>query len=123
MINTEERDILLDNPRECHDNISRMICFHSKYILGDKHQYRQGDFTSWEELKLKIMSDYNVMAIEPLYLYDHGGITISTKPFSCRWDSGQVGFVFVENMKLQGENTEDIIKREVEQYDNYLLGY
>jgi hypothetical protein len=29
-----------------------------------------------------------------LYLYDHSGITISTSPFSCPWDSGQVGFIW-----------------------------
>lgn len=33
--------------------------------------------------------------ILPLYLYDHSGITMSTGPFSCAWDSGQVGFIYV----------------------------
>lgn len=32
--------------------------------------------------------------IEPVYMYSHGGETISRTPFSCRWDSGWVG-VFV----------------------------
>lgn len=32
--------------------------------------------------------------ILPLYLYDHGGITMSTGPFSCPWDSGRVGFIY-----------------------------
>lgn len=31
----------------------------------------------------------------PLYLYDHSGITMSTGKFSCAWDSGQVGFIYV----------------------------
>jgi hypothetical protein len=30
----------------------------------------------------------------PLYLYDHGGITMSTGSFSCSWDSGRVGFTY-----------------------------
>jgi hypothetical protein len=32
--------------------------------------------------------------IEPVWMYSHGGETISRSPFSCRWDSGWVG-VFV----------------------------
>jgi len=32
--------------------------------------------------------------ILPLYLYDHGGITMSTGAFSCPWDSGQVGWIY-----------------------------
>lgn len=31
----------------------------------------------------------------PVYAYVHGGATISTSPFSCPWDSGQSGFVYV----------------------------
>lgn len=32
--------------------------------------------------------------ILPLYLYDHGSITMSTGAFSCPWDSGQVGWIY-----------------------------
>ncbi len=32
----------------------------------------------------------------PLYRYEHGNVSYRTSPFSCRWDSGQVGFVFVK---------------------------
>ena len=28
----------------------------------------------------------------PIYAYIHGDITLSAKPFSCPWDSGQIGF-------------------------------
>ena len=31
----------------------------------------------------------------PVYAYVHSGATISTSPFSCPWDSGQSGFVYV----------------------------
>lgn len=39
----------------------------------------------------------------PLYLYDHSGISISTGSFSCPWDSGQVGFIYVARDRLDGE--------------------
>jgi len=35
-----------------------------------------------------------VCVIGPLYMYEHSGVAVSTKPFNDRWDSGQVGFVF-----------------------------
>jgi hypothetical protein len=35
----------------------------------------------------------------PLYLYDHSGITMSGQPFSCPWDSGQVGFIYISRKK------------------------
>lgn len=31
---------------------------------------------------------------EPLFMYDHSGISISTSPFSCQWDSGRIGMIY-----------------------------
>lgn len=39
----------------------------------------------------------------PLYLYDHSGITISMRPFSCPWDSGQVGWIYVSIKRFKEE--------------------
>lgn len=66
----------------------------------------------------------------PLYLYDHSGITMSTSPFSCQWDSGMVGAIFATWEKLRSELGEDCTKdlalgclqNEVRIYDNYLCG-
>ena len=70
----------------------------------------------------------------PLYLYDHSGITISTGPFSCPWDSGQIGWVYVSIKKVKEEynwilltksrkkKIIDLLKNEVELYDQYLRG-
>jgi len=41
--------------------------------------------------------------IQSLYLYDHSGITMSTSPFSCPWDSGQVGFAYVDRATVERE--------------------
>lgn len=121
------------NPRD-DDNLTKMVCFHKRYNLGDKHDYDTNDYNSWEELKEAIMKKEDVAIIEPLYLYDHSGITISTTPFSCRWDSGQVGFVFVtkENARKNFlvkkvtkkiiQQCETVLKGEVEEYDICLRG-
>lgn len=36
------------------------------------------------------------VAILPLYLYDHSGLTMSTNDFGDRWDSGCVGFIHMD---------------------------
>lgn len=38
--------------------------------------------------------------ILPVFMYDHSGRTIRTTPFSCRWDSGQTGWVYVNKVKF-----------------------
>ena len=124
-----------ESPRDW-DNYANMFCFHKRYRLGDHHKnpYHPDDFSSWSEMKEQILRDYDVIHIQPLYLYDHSGITISTKPFQSRWDSMQVGWVFVprKNVELlQGwkritkQRKEDLRKymnNEVEVYDDYIRG-
>jgi len=96
------------NPRH-YDNIGTMVCLHSRYRLGD---------TQNEPITL----DNHI--ILPLYLYDHSGLSISTSPFSCSWDSRQVGIIYAE--KGSESMTDDEIKAyleaEVANYDTYLQG-
>lgn len=122
------------NPRNDTDNDSLMICFHSDYDLGDKHDYEQRNYHSWEELKEQLIKDHNPACILPVYIYDHSGITISTKPFSCPWDSGQVGWILIDKKRLMNifnkkRLTPNLIKLGdkllqscVETYDQYLKG-
>ncbi len=64
--------------------------------------------------------------ILPLYLFDHSGITISTSPFDCRWDSGQVGWIICDKETIDREfgGDRDLAKKcleaEVATYDDYL---
>lgn len=113
------------SPRDW-DNLGEMICFHSRYNLGDKHSY------TVDELKALVKRP-DVLAL-PLYLYDHSGITMSTTPFSCPWDSGQVGYIIVTREKALDEwgrkkmskdlrkRVFDVLRSEVEAYDQYLTG-
>ena len=45
-----------------------------------------------EEVWTALEKDYVIL---PLYLYDHSGISMSTGAFSCPWDSGRVGYIYV----------------------------
>ena len=115
-----------ESPREW-DNMGTMVCFHPRYNLGDKHSFDKHLYSSWEEMEKDIVDTENVHTILPLYLYDHGGITISTSPFSCRWDTTRVGWIFVskESVKNYGVDetkVEECLEGEVKTYDTYLRG-
>lgn len=122
-----------DNPRSW-DNLGKMVCFHGRYDLGDKHDYKHQNYDSWDEMEKAIIKEENVCVILPLYLYDHSGITMNTTGFSCRWDSGQVGFTFVSKEMVRKEYgvkriTKSVIEKvtkvligEVDTYDKYLTG-
>lgn len=111
-----------------------MICFHRKYKLGDEHLFEFSDYNSWEELEEAIIKEYKPVVIKTLYLYDHSGITMATKPFGCRWDSGQVGFILMTpesvrtNMQVKRITKKIIaavdswVESDVKHYDNYLTG-
>ncbi len=69
-----------------------------------------------------------------LYFYDHSGQTISSRPFSCPWDSGWFGIVAVSVEKVKKEfgwklltaarrrKIEEYLQGEIDTYDNYLRG-
>ncbi len=137
------------NPTEEFDFMGTMVCFSRKYTLGHKHNYRdywealyhvvrgywldngvEYDEKELYEMDIKRLEDeFDKCAISlPLYLYDHSGIAIQTYPFDCSWDSGQVGFIYVrrDNPKVKGyEGSEieviEIMKKEVELYNDYLI--
>ena len=71
-------------------------CFASEFSLKDISEtkfYDTGDQGSYRDY---IMEQVEKLAIIlPVYKYEHGGVVFNTEGFSCPWDSGQVGFIFV----------------------------
>ncbi len=123
-----------ESPREW-DNLGTMVCFHKRYTLGDEgHGFSKDSFESWSELEGHLQKECDAAVMLPLYLYDHSGITINTKGFSCPWDSGRVGVIFVDRDKLRKEygikrisksvldRATKVLQGEVETYDRYLTG-
>ena len=123
-----EQDTHTPNPRTEFEPVSKMVCFHRKYNLGDKHNFTSSMFSGWDELEQHLIEKEGAVIIEPLYLYDHSGITISTSPFSCQWDSGQVGFIYMTQKAIDYEWNGDMDKAnsfmlaEVSEYDSFLRG-
>ncbi len=142
------------NPRTDWDGAATMCCWHSRYNLGDwrngkvlskyysepidllyelagldrdsEQELREGAYISNEEL-YRLIEERGTI-ISPLYLYDHSGITISMGGFSCPWDSGQIGWVYMEKDKIDEEFDGDkdrawkCMEGEVETYDDFLTG-
>ena len=127
-----EIEIIQDNDPESPrtwDNLGTMVCQHRRYNLGDKHDYYLDECDSWFDVQKEL--GYPPVILK-LYLYDHSGITISYNPFGDKFDSGQVGFIFVTEktlLKEYGKVDEEVIQKainvlrgEVETYDMYLTG-
>lgn len=119
------------NPRVGWSNLGTMFCRHGNYDLGDSdHGIDDSECQSWSDVEDLIIKEKKPLVILPLYLYDHSGTTINTTGFSCRWDSGQVGFVFAtkktcKEIGIDPTDIEAITKcliSEVATYDDYISG-
>ncbi len=130
-------DEFAQDPRVDCDNLATFVCSHRRYKLGDK----LNGLTITEHFKIATLRSSVYL---PLFLYDHSGITISTRPFTCPWDSGQVGFAYIPKEKWleefrygygekdsrpwqkisakRREFMKKMIRDEVETYDQYLTG-
>jgi hypothetical protein len=119
-----EQDTDAQDPRREFDHLGTMVCWHRRYSLGDgKPDCEPSEFNP---------NDHTVCL--PLYLYDHSGITMSTTPFSCPWDSGQVGWIYIDAEKIRNEygvkriskklraRIADYLRAEVKEYDQFLTG-
>jgi len=100
-----------ESPREW-SNLGIIAYKHRRYTLGEE---KINDPIDWltkklnrrkveaynDDVKNKLEALFLTRFVAfPLYLYDHSGITISTSPFSCRWDSGQIGYIYTTKEKI-----------------------
>lgn len=147
---TVEQDDYSQDPREW-DNLCTMVCWHSRYSLGDKHNFNdEWDFLQdlcekllgidcedmTENEMFQKLVDSGKILIKPINLYDHSGLTVSTSsgyPYNDRWDASCVGFIYVtkerifkECSNITEENWKDCADKysegEMKTYDQYLRG-
>lgn len=114
--------------------LTKMALFHRRYSLPNDTNYTTSHYLCWDEMMKDIIKNENILAILPVYGHDHSCFTISTTPFSCKWDSGQLGFIFItketffENFggqratKRRVEEALKILVSEIEEYNAYLNG-
>lgn len=131
-----------ENPRTW-GNLTKMVFFDKWNHLGDKHnielnesfESRQDFINKGAEIVKKQFKD--VVLIKAVHLYNHSGITISTKfeyPYNDQWDSGTIGFVVVtkENIRKSFKvknvskklinKAKEILEGEIETLDQYVRG-
>lgn len=142
------------NPRKEFDNLGTILTQHRRYRLGDEQtpelcesmaeiigltpeQYNRlydtqnGYNTIFNILLTRMRGSYIVL---PVYLYDHSGLTINTTGFTCPWDSGLIGIIYVSKERARAEYSvkritrkwvnriEDYLRGEIETYNDYLTG-
>jgi hypothetical protein len=122
------------NPRTEFDNLGTMVCYHSRYELGDKKHDFIKDPEGFKQF-LKDNAD-NIIAL-PLYLLDHSGLWIRTARFHedpGGWDTSMLGFIYITKEKARKEygwkhltparvqKLREYLEGEVEIYNQYLTG-
>jgi hypothetical protein len=133
------------NPREW-DQLGIIAGFHRRYNIGDSDPgvlldggtISANDYDGWDEMEADLRQR-GALCIMPLFLYDHGGTSLSISGFAGRaqhadWDSGRVGFTFTTRKRMgeflgetrltskTRERVENALKGEVKEYDQYMTG-
>lgn len=144
-----ERDKFPENPRH-DDNLGVIAYKHPNYDVGDVSisdpidylldlygiQDKQVDYCGDTFQGLQDEAEKYGYVLLPVYMYDHGDITIRTSSFSCRWDSGQVGFIYTNLKRVRDitghkwqrwsekrrEKVREWLEGEVELFDQYIRG-
>ena len=118
------------DPRREYDHAGQLACWHQRYNLGDDH-----DWEDPEAFRTHLKSSAGAVVL-PVYLFDHSSLAISTVPFHCPWDSGQIGWIWMSRKDALKEfggggkrltaairaKAEDCLQAEVREYHQYLSG-
>lgn len=124
-------DFFANDPRE-DECIFEFTLHHHKYHLANEIGLRAEAFDSWEDMASYLKPRYAMVV--PVYMYEHGNVALSTKPFGCPWDSGRVGFALLSREKLLNEygrkyitnklseTLTNVLETEVQAYSAYLNG-
>lgn len=156
------------HPRKDYDTLGTILSGHKRYNLGEfsinPEKYNSAPKNMYEYFLYHINDNFNLnkenkngllsanaiklienwidknIIYEKLYLYDHGNIVLSTKPFSNTFDSSTLGYIYTDYKTIKDKYfykdatdgkmryvDEDTIKRakeelnhEVIKYNNYL---
>ena len=127
------------SPRD-DDNLGYLVCWHRRVLLGDE-QIRPSDFgEDLGEVREKLGEERGAALVLPIYIYEHGQITITARESvyatypDKEWDAGVVGFIYVDEEAIHQtfgdvtiseemlEKIREVLEGEVAVYDQYLTG-
>ena len=119
------RDPFPANPREEFDHVFTLHFTNNRYISGD------------ETINPDRPLDPSGLIVFPVFAYIHSGVALSVAPFSCPWDSGQIGYATVSKAdflreffgnsarlltKARRARALEVLKIELEEFQAYIDG-
>lgn len=121
-----------ENPYEAFSFLSEIVTWSRRYdfsTFGSREKYPTPD--SFD----RAVETGEVAVFKPLYIFDHGGWSVSTTGFHSGdpqgWDWGQIGFVYVSRERLTAEYGEqegakelalEVLEGEIRMLDEYVRG-
>lgn len=129
-----------DPRQDC--NVGTMLTWHRNYSLGDVQERRSTDdfydgqrFWGYGTMRNYLIAEHDALpdTVQPLYLFDHSGLSMSTDTAtfaaadSAGWDWGCVGVIFATQAALDEtgcptDRIAEALTGEVDTYDRYLRG-
>lgn len=118
-----EQDDCAFNPREEFDNLGIFLLSHRRYDVPNETSLVLNDYNTADEVLKAVEKEYGRCLILPVYMYDHSGVALNTTGFSCQWDSGQLGLIFVPYNKIRKEySVKRVTKKTLDKVKNVLIG-
>jgi hypothetical protein len=122
------RDEAAGDSRDDRENLGTLVCWHKRYSLGDVKKPSEDP----EDYRAGLPEGTIVLNV---FLLDHSGLSMRTNAFECRWDSGQVGYIYATPERIAEcfgayeTMTDELrakvvsaLEAEVKTYDDYLTG-
>jgi len=113
-----------------NDNMGTMVHSSIRNNFGEEYL---ADMDA-DEMYKELVENRGAVVIKPLYVYEHSGVTIRTIPFSSRWDSGMVGYIYATRKDIQDwlvcknmtkkilAKANEILDLEVKEFDEFIKG-
>lgn len=122
-----------ESPRTNFDNLGTMYTRHRNYQpeedFNEHFNVEEVFDGQFGVFKKSFLNEYVAL---PLFLYDHGGQSVNTTGFSCRWDTSQLGIIAVSITNILKEygwkrltadrrkKIESYLDEEVKTYNSWL---
>jgi len=139
-----EKEIDSESPRDW-EPIGTIVCWDNYNSYGDEHEYDSprafihevfglftnidtDELTNEQFVQCETVANANNIIL-PVFKYEHSDVTISTTPRSCKFDSGQIGYIFVSKeysvepiSHKRHKEINNILENEITVYNQYING-